>query len=632
MCGFAGVVYPSMLPPDAVQAVDAMLSCLIHRGPDDSGIWIDAENGIALGHRRLAVIDRSSAGHQPMKSICGRYTLAFNGEIYNHSQLREALVRQNRLPIGGWRGHSDTETLLACFAAWGVQHTLSSTVGMFALALWDQQEKKLFLTRDRMGEKPLYYGWQQGVFLFGSELKALRAHPCFVGGIDWVAAAEFFRWNYIPAPLSIYRGLFKLLPGTWLTLTPHDIARCRLPQPVPYWALEDVAQAGERLPFQGDFQEAVGELEQLIRQAVKLQSVADVPVGAFLSGGIDSSLVTALMRKETSAKVTTFSIGMPDAAMDESPHAAAVARHLGTRHVEHFIEPGEVLALLPELPKIWDEPFADSSQIPTYLISKLAREQVTVALSGDGGDEFFLGYPWYPLFRRFRQSRYLANLPWDCAFDLVAPLQRVAKIDHVVRRMQRAVGALRQPNGVALDAYWMDRYQDRSFPLNVPLLRSLPSRQIKALRDPAAAAGVHAASIYLPDDILVKVDRAAMANSLETRAPLLDHRVVEFALTLPADYRLHRGTGKKVLRELLYRYVPRSLVDRPKAGFSIPLGRWMKAELRDWIQAELDFLSSNECMKFDVISRAWKEHLQGTHDHTDRLWAAVMFSGYLRHG
>lgn len=621
MCGFAGFTYSPNAPFNVVQMLRSMLSRLVHRGPDDSGVWVDELNGVALGHRRLAVLDLSPAGHQPMKSTCGRYTLVFNGEIYNHLELRALLLKQNTVPSGGWRGHSDTETLLACFAVWGVERTLSATVGMFALALWDRNEKTLTLARDRVGEKPLYYGWQQGVFLFGSELKALRAHPSFKGDIDWDAAAEFFRWNYIPAPLSIYRGVCKLLPGTWLTLTSSDITACRTPQPVSYWSLADVAQAGQQSPFQGDFQEAIDHLDLLVRQAVRLQSVADVPVGAFLSGGIDSSLVTALMQNETSAKVTTFSIGMPDAPLDESRHAAAVARYLGTNHVEHVIQPREALELVPRLSEIWDEPFADSSQIPTYLVAKLARERVTVTLSGDGGDEFFLGYPQYPLFRSFRQSRYLGCLPWNSAFRLAAPLRRVPAIDRTLRRAGRVVGAWRQPNGVALDAYWADRYQGRPVPLS--LLSAPKSSSFPALRDPATAAALRAAATYLPDDILVKVDRAAMANSLETRAPLLDHRIMEFALALPPGYRLHGRIGKTVLREVLYRHVPKNLVDRPKMGFSIPLGPWLRKELHPYVDDIIRCIPTDGVIDKKQVEIIWGEHKAGVVDHAERIWAIV---------
>ena len=628
MCGIAGFIHRGEGRDGASSRLTAMLEPIRHRGPDDGGVWVDDQQCVALGHRRLSILDLSPAGHQPMTSACGRFVIVFNGEIYNHLGLRKSLEASSQIPISGWRGHSDTETLLACFAAWGFEKTLQSTVGMFALALWDKHEKSLTLSRDRIGEKPLYYGWQKGVFLFGSELKALKAHPAFSGEMDWNAASTFLRLNYIPAPSSIYQGIFKLVPGTFLQLTPRHVQQGTLPPPVPYWSLGEAAQRGLDNPFTGSFSDAVDELETLVRQAVQLQSVADVPVGAFLSGGIDSSTVVAMMQSATTSKVTTFSIGMPDARMDESQHAAAVARHLGTNHVEHVIQPQEALDLIPRLSEIWDEPFADSSQIPTYLVSQLAKQQVTVALSGDGGDEFFLGYSQYVFYQKIWRARHLGRLPWTPAFKalkIFAGSQRVASVS---RRSQTVVNAWRQPNAQMLNRYWFDRYRQGKVPLAEQC--SVKMLDFPILGDVASTAGLWDAGTYLPDDILVKVDRAAMANSLETRAPLLDHRIIEFAYNLPLEYKLHGGINKKVLREVLYRHVPKPMVDRPKMGFDIPLSSWLRKELRPWVEETISKIE-HDSPNFNrpAIFQLWNEHLSGQIDHTDQVWALLCLLSFV---
>ena len=629
MCGIAGFIHLGANRDVSSSRLSVMLQNIYHRGPDDGGVWLDEQLGLAIGHRRLSILDSSSAGHQPMTSSCGRFVISFNGEIYNHLDLQKDLEKSNLLPMGGWRGHSDTETLLACLAAWGVEKTLQSVVGMFALALWDKHEKSLTLARDRIGEKPLYYGWQKGVFLFGSELKALRAHPAFGGEMDWNAASTFLRLNYIPAPSSIYKGIFKLVPGTFLQVTQHHAQQGTLPSPAPYWSLGDAAQRGLENPFTGSFSDAVDELETLVRQAVQLQSVADVPVGAFLSGGIDSSTVVAMMQSSTTSKVTTFSIGMPDAKMDESQHAAAVARHLGTNHVEHVIQPHEALDLIPRLSEIWDEPLADSSQIPTYLVSQLARQQVTVALSGDGGDEVFLGYPQYALYQKLWKARHLGKLPWNSAFAASAPLAKNQRLGPLLRRSQSIVGAWRQPDARALNRYWQDRYRDGNVPLTEQ--RGVKMLDFPVLRDAATTAGLWDAGTYLPDDILVKVDRAAMANSLETRAPLLDHRIIEFAFRLPLEHKLQNGVGKKVLREVLYRHVPKKIVDRPKMGFSIPMAAWLTKELRPWAEDLLSKIpDDSELFNKPMINGLWQDHLSGRRVNTEQLWGVLSLLGFVK--
>lgn len=625
MCGIAGFIHPGMGTDELSLRVTAMLNRIQHRGPDDGGVWLNEQHGLALGHRRLSILDLSPAGHQPMGSACGRFVIVFNGEIYNHLELRKDLEGSGHLPTGSWRGHSDTETLLACFTVWGIEKTLQSTVGMFALALWDKNECSLTLARDRIGEKPLYYGWQNDAFLFGSELKSLHAHPSFKGEMDWNAASSYLRWNYIPAPSSIYQGIYKLIPGTFLQLTQTHVQKKALPTPVAYWSLAEAARKGVESPFTGSFEDAVSELDSLVRQAVQMQSVADVPVGAFLSGGIDSSTVVAMMQSSTTSKVTTFSIGMPDAKMDESAHAAVVARHLGTNHVEHIIQPHEALDLIPRLTEIWDEPFADSSQIPTYLVSKLAKQHVTVALSGDGGDEFFLGYPQYAFYQKLWQTRHLGKLPWNSVFALTSLLSENKKIGLVLRRSKSVVNAWRQPDSQALNRYWIDRYRQGHVPFREQ--RGVMTLDFPILSDVASTAGLWDAGTYLPDDILVKVDRAAMANSLETRAPLLDHRIIEFAYRLPLEYKFQGGLSKKVLREVLYRHVPKQLVDRPKMGFSIPLAAWLRKELRPWA----DELIRQTPDMFDktVIAQMWREHLSGQCNHTERLWGILMLASFV---
>lgn len=627
MCGIAGFIHLGERCDDSSSRLIAMLNRIQHRGPDDGGVWIDDHHGVALGHRRLSILDLSPAGHQPMVSACARFVIVFNGEIYNHLDLRASLAKENQIPSTGWRGHSDTETLLACIAVWGIEKTLQSTVGMFALALWDKYENTLTLARDRIGEKPLYYGWQNEAFLFGSEMKSLRAHPAFKGEMDWHAASTFLRLNYIPAPSSIYQGIYKLVPGTYLQLTQTHVEQRVLPSPVAYWSLGEVARQGMETLYTGSFEDAVDELESLVRQAVQLQSVADVPVGAFLSGGIDSSTIVAMMQSATTSNVTTFSIGMPDAKMDESQHAEAVARHLGTNHVEHIIQPHEALDLIPRLTEIWDEPFADSSQIPTYLVSKLAKHHVTVALSGDGGDEFFLGYPQYELYEKLWRTRLLGKLPW-CIFEAVLlPFANHQSVNQLLRRTNSVALAWRQPDSQALNRYWMDRYRQGKVPITEQ--QSSKMLDFPVLPDAATTGGLWDAGTYLPDDILVKVDRASMANSLETRAPLLDHRIIEFAYRLPTKFKLENGQGKKVLREVLYRQVPRQIVDRPKMGFSIPLASWLRNELRPWADGLIGQICSNDMFNKAAIVQMWQEHQSGQRTHTERLWGVLMLASFV---
>lgn len=630
MCGIAGFLHRDAPEPGASLA--RMLRAIAHRGPDAEGAWLDAERGLAMGHRRLSILELSNAGSQPMTSASGRYVLAFNGEIYNHAEIRARLDHEGYSPPHGWRGHSDTETLLEAMAAWGVAEALQTSVGMFALALWDRESASLTLARDRMGEKPLYFGWQGSAFLFGSELKALRAHDAFAAGVDWDAANDVLRLACIPAPRTIYEGIRKLAAGHMLTLDATHASRRSTPDSAAYWSLVQAADAADRNPFGGSYPEAVDTLEALLRRSVRLQSSADVPVGAFLSGGIDSSTVVALMQQVAGSRVTTFSIGMEDAAMDESPHAAAVARHLGTDHVAHVIQPAEALAIIPRLPTLWDEPFADASQVPTYLVSEIARQRVKVALSGDGGDELFLGYPQYPLLQDVWRSRALRHLPWSMGLAGASAFANRGseRTRQRVRLASAVVGGWRQSDVLALNRYWMDRFRDDMGALRRSTTSGKPVAYHR--RTSAETAALADAAVYLPDDILVKVDRASMANSLEARAPLLDHRIVEFALSLPLQYKLAGGTGKRVLRDVLYRHVPRALVDRPKKGFSIPLHRWLRVEMRDWVEALLARISpESPVLDVGVVRALWDEHRRDERDRTDQLWPVLSLVAWCSH-
>ena len=651
MCGFTGFIGGrwSSGSGKVPALLRAMAGCIHHRGPDHSDIWVDEEHRVALAHARLAIVDLSPAGDQPMWSPSGRYVIVYNGEVYNHMDLRRQLEE------GGarfeWRGHSDTETLLAGIETWGIEETLKRAIGMFAFALWDRQEKALFLGRDRLGEKPLYYGWQgkgaDRTFLFGSELKALSGHPAFEGEINRDALTLYVRHVYIPGPHSIYRGIAKLEPGCFLRLAQG----AKEPVLHRFWSAVEAAEAGVADPLRLSPDEAVDELEKLLSHAVGQQMMADVPLGAFLSGGVDSSTIVALMQAQSSRPVKSFSIGFNEEEYNEAKHAKAVAEHLGTDHTELYVTPREAMDVIPRLPAIYDEPFADSSQIPTFLVSELARRHVTVSLSGDAGDELFGGYNRYKLtagmWRRLSRiprplrgaaARALTTLSpraWNriaAAADPILP--KGAKMSLPGDKIHKGAGVLasRSVDDLyhGLVSLWRDPEElviggtepEGLLTGNRPALAGLTDVERMMALDMVT---------YLPDDILAKVDRAAMSVSLETRVPLLDHRVVEFAWRLPMEYKLRGGETKWALRQVLYRHVPRSLIERPKMGFGVPVGDWLRGPMRDWAEALLDprRLAEEGYFRPEPVRRMWQAHLEGNVNEQYRLWIVLMFQAWL---
>jgi len=621
-----------------------MANSIAHRGPDGAGYWHDSDSGISLAHRRLAIVDLSPEGSQPMQSACGRYVLAFNGEVYNHLDLRHLLGDLS------WRGHSDTESLLAGFSAWGISATLKRCIGMFALAVWDKQERTLSLARDRMGEKPLYYGWQgQGEnrsFLFVSDVAALKAHPAFAADINRGALSLYLRHNAIGAPHSIYQGIHKLQPGCLLSVSLSSSE----PKLVPYWSLPQVVEQGVLRPFEGTDVEAVDALEALLLNVVQRQMVADVPLGAFLSGGIDSSTVVALMQAQSSCPVKTFTIGFAEDAYNEAVHAKAVASHLGTDHIELHVTPQQALEVIPKLAALYSEPFADSSQIPTFLVSQLARHHVSVSLSGDAGDELFGGYNRYlytqrlwrwiervpfPLRRLAAASIFgLSPSKWNALLRPPLPFTHAShpQVD-VGDRLHKAAGVLASPSATALYEGLVSHWQTDSLVLGAHEPSSYLSGNILPLTglNEVQRMMLLDSITYLPDDILVKVDRAAMGVSLETRVPFLDHRVVEFAWQLPQQLKLRDGVGKWALRQLLYRYVPQALIERPKMGFGVPIDSWLRGPLREWAE---DLLSESRLRREGYFNPApirhkWLEHLSGKRNWQYHLWDVLIFQSWL---
>jgi asparagine synthase (glutamine-hydrolysing) len=648
MCGITGFWTPEGLNLEEARAtITAMSDALRHRGPDDAGAWIDPVAGIAFGFRRLAILDLTPSGHQPMESASGRYVIVFNGEIYNHHTLRDELAGLGQR----FRGRSDTEVLLAAIETWGLQRTLERCNGMFAFALWDKAERTLSLARDRAGEKPLYYGWMGRTLLFGSELKALRAHPAFQPRIDRNALALYLRRGYVPGPYSIYLGVNKLRAGTSLTVRPDRFAAGVTP--TEYWSLRRVADQGSAQPFRGDASEAVEALHDLLTDAVRLRMEADVPLGAFLSGGLDSSTIVALMQAHSTKPVKTFTIGFRDEEHDEARHAAAVARHLGTEHTELYLTPAEALAVIPRLPVLYDEPFADTSQIPTYLLSELTRRHVTVSLSGDAGDELFGGYRrhrlgpaiwrgirWMP--RPLRRGVAAMLAPSRASSDDRTPTlldratRRLTGKRSLFERVRQVAEILPASSPVALYHYMMSYWKDPTALLpgaREMLVPATDPAQWPAPGDSPERIMMYLDTVaYLADDILVKLDRASMGTSLEARVPLLDHRVIEFAWSLPLAIRLRGGKGQKwPLRQVLYRYVPASLVNRPKRGFHMPIADWLRGPLRDWAESLLDERHLRDSGQFDPrpIRQKWAEHLSGVTRWDYHLWTVLMFESWM---
>ena len=655
MCGLAGFLTQSWVDDDAVaKLLVTMGEHIRNRGPDSADTWQDSVTGIGLSHRRLAVVDLSPAGAQPMHSANGQYVIAYNGEIYNHLDIRAELSAENQAPL--WRGHSDTETLLAAFEAWGIATTLKKTIGMFAIALWDKKANTLTLARDRLGEKPLYYGWQgEGktrAFLFGSELKALQAHPCFTPTICRGALALYMRHNYVPAPHSIYENIFKLLPGHTLTIS--------LDKPEPklscYWSASDISIAGVAKPFLGSDTEAVIKLDSLLTNAVGQQMMADVPLGAFLSGGVDSSTIVALMQAQSNRPVQTFTIGFNEASYNEATYAKAVAKHLGTQHTELYVSPKQALDVIPELPEMYCEPFADSSQIPTFLVAQLAKQHVTVSLSGDAGDELFCGYNRYVLTSNLWQKLSLLPVPTRAGLakiiSSVSPeawnkvgkimpfnLPVVGNLALMGDKLHKGASVLASRNQADLYKSLVSMWQDPSAVVIVNDAAAVVEPKTFLAGNEPALIGLSDTEqmmvldmlTYLPDDILTKVDRAAMSVSLETRVPFLDHRVVEFAWQLPMKYKLNDGQSKWALRQVLYKYVPKALIERPKMGFGIPLDYWLRGPLKDWAET---LLSEERLLKEGYfypapIRKKWREHLSGKHNWAQQLWGVLMFQSWL---
>ena len=634
MCGIAGFLDLGRRSgtQELAALAGAMAGKLAHRGPDASGVFVDAEAGIAFGHTRLAIIDLSPAGAQPMHSSCGRSVITYNGEIYNAAELRPELERLGRR----FRGHSDTEVIVEACAEWGVAATVERLIGMFALALWDRQERRLTLVRDRLGIKPLYFGRQNGRIVFASELKAFEVLPGWQPELDRDALAAYLRVAYVPTPHSIYRGIGKLAPGHVAVIDAEGEVKTSA-----FWSLEDAVERGRAAPFEGNDSEAIDALEALLADAVGRRLVSDVPLGAFLSGGIDSSTVAAMMRAKSNAPVRTYSIGFDQPGYDEAPHARKVAEALGTEHTELYVSPDQARAVIPELPQIYDEPFADSSQVPTYLLSKLTRDHVTVALSGDGGDELFAGYT------RHRFARGLSRVPaslgrvlgcglgvagpavWDRLFDLLPANKRPGLAGDKMQKVALMLG-----QGGA------DGYRSLVSAWNAPEAIVRGAREPKGvlfdpsvarlLPDPLARMQYLDTLTYLPDDILTKVDRASMAVALEVRVPILDHRVVEFSWRLPSRFKLRRGQGKWLLRQVLYRHVPMALVERPKAGFAMPIGSWLRGPLRAWAEELLSErrLSQGGLLDAAPIRARWREHLEGRRNWHASLWTVLMFQAW----
>jgi len=641
MCGIAGFSLLNNL--DYKRILNSMVSKMNHRGPDSNGIWYDENKKIGLGHARLAILDLSDTGHQPMCSISKRYTIVFNGEIYNHKLIRQDLESQHKIQ---WNGSSDTETILAAIEYWGINKTIDNCVGMFALAIWDSKDEKIILIRDRMGEKPLYYGWVNGNFVFASELKSIKSFPLFSNLINRNALTLFLKHSSIPEPYSIYEDIYKLEAGTILSLC----TKTKIIDKHIYWSIDKIANNNNHPTFSGSANQAVNHLDKILNESIQIQSQADVPLGAFLSGGVDSSTVVALMQSQSDKKINTFSIGFEQKEYNEADYAKKVANHIGTNHHETYITANEVLDIVPQLPKIFTEPFSEASQIPTYLVTKIAKKEVTVCLSGDAGDELFCGY-----------SRYqLANKSWNKSSTIPFVLRKmlsgsISKLSpELLEVFLRPFEGKTDKNGLKINP--VDRLLKIAPLLNFKNRKEfyvkgfmthnlettdwiLNSREIESkfesntLEINSFFAEMMAIDLmtYLNNNNLVKVDRASMANSLETRVPMLDHRIVEFAMTLPIDFKLRDGVDKWILRQVLYKHVPKALIERPKMGFAVPLAEWMRGPLREWCENLINKKRLDEEGFFDsnIIQAKWKEHLNMKRNWHAQLWDVMVFQAWL---
>ena len=642
MCGIAGYLSPFKKVEN--EYLNNMVQAIHHRGPDGLNVWQNESSTIGLTHARLAILDLSEAGAQPMHSLFNRYVIVFNGEIYNHNDIRFELATIGRQP--NWRGHSDTETLLAGFEVWGIKETIKRCVGMFAMAIWDSKEEKLILVRDRMGEKPLYYGVQSGVLYFGSELKSLMAHPHFKAEINRDALSVYLNMSYVPAPMSIYNNVYKLLPGTILEIAKNELYESAL-IPYPYWSFNDERKKAQELNFIWNDKSAVMELERLMIESIKIQQISDVSLGAFLSGGVDSSAIVSIMQNLSTKPINTFTIGFNEKQYDESIYASDIAKFLKTNHTCINVTPRETMDVIPKLPIIYDEPFADSSQIPTYLVSKIAREKVTVSLSGDAGDELFCGYNRYVWGEKISKIPKSIRKVASCSLDLISPdswdkinstltplLPKKYRVAQIADKLQKAatlfnsnsqrdiyfnlISALK-PNEVLVYGSSLNIFTNQA--------ESLFS-DITQFQEWMMAMDT---LTYLPDDILQKVDRAAMAASLETRAPFLDHRIISFAWSLPLHMKIRDGVTKWALREVLYKYIPKRLIERPKMGFGVPIDQWLRGPLKEWASELLDpaRLKNEGFLNSNLVSRKWEMHQSGKYNCQQFLWNVLMFQAWL---
>ena len=657
MCGVAGILSRSSCIEEVEQkrSLSAMIETIGHRGPDDQGIWACAKDGIALGHQRLAVLDLSSHGHQPMASSNGRFRVVYNGEIYNYLELRKELGELGY----SFKGRSDTEVLLGGIQEWGLKITLSKLAGMFAFALWDSKKKELTLVRDRIGEKPLYYGWVNGDFAFGSELKPFRTMKGWKGDIDRNALASYFRFSYIPTPYSIYKDIYKLTPGSYLTIGNKSKKSSFLPSiskdncngwgPQKYWSLSSVY--GKAETYKGSRGEALETLQQLLERSVSQKMLSDVPVGALLSGGIDSSLICAMMQQHSSESIKTFTIGFDNVEYDESYHARDVANYIGSDHTTLVVNPAEAQSVITKLPNMYDEPFSDSSQIPTYLVCKLARSKVTVALTGDGGDELFGGYDRYQVALRlislasrvpnsmglltYYAYKYSPGFVKTLAVNMGQKfMPRQMSLSLNKEKLARILSLLKYSELKEIYAYLISHWKHPDslvlggYQYKNVLNKGCCDMQLDNAAEEMMCIDTHN---YLPDDILTKVDRASMTVSLETRIPLLDHRIVEFAWGLPIEHKINGSVGKWILKELLYRYIPKEKVDRPKKGFAIPIGAWLKGPLREWAESLLDpaRVQREGYLNPGMVATCWEEHISGRYDRQYYLWDILMFQAWL---